>query len=104
MRIVLSDERYEQIKRIVVDLFVKYDVNCVPVNGFELAIKMGVSQLRVFGADRLPKYDIDYGVHQAKKFLHVHYFEDGNRTGKTVALHPGDALYEKYKRLFKGVS
>ncbi len=42
MGIVLSDERYEQIKRIVVDLFVKYDVNCVPVNGFELATKMGV--------------------------------------------------------------
>lgn len=62
------------------------------------------SQLRVFGADRLPMYDIDYGVHQAKKFLHVHYFVEGDRTGRTVALNPGDALYEQYKRLFKGVN
>lgn len=40
--ISLSHERYEEIKRTVVDLFVRYDVCCVPVNGFELATKMGV--------------------------------------------------------------
>ncbi|MDO5399069.1 MAG: ImmA/IrrE family metallo-endopeptidase [bacterium] len=38
----LSDHRYEDIKRIVVDLFVRYGVSCVPVNGFELATKMGI--------------------------------------------------------------
>lgn len=42
MKIVLSNARYEEIKRIVVVTFVKYDVSCVPVNGFELATKMGV--------------------------------------------------------------
>ena len=40
MGISLSHARYEEIKQIVVDLFVKYDVSCVPVNGFELATKM----------------------------------------------------------------
>lgn len=40
--VFLSDERYEEIKRIVVDLFVKYDVSCAPVNNFELTIKMGI--------------------------------------------------------------
>ncbi len=40
MGISLSHRRYEEIKRIVVDLFVKYNVTCVPVNGFELATKM----------------------------------------------------------------
>lgn len=40
MGISLSRARYEEIKQIVVDLFVKYDVSCVPVNGFELATKM----------------------------------------------------------------
>lgn len=42
MGISLSHRRYEEIKRIIVDLFVKYDVACVPVNGFELATKMGI--------------------------------------------------------------
>lgn len=42
MGISLSHARYEEIKQIVVDLFVKYDVCCVPVNGFELATKMGI--------------------------------------------------------------
>ena len=42
MGISLSHRRYEEIKRIIVDLFVKYNVTCVPVNGFELATKMGI--------------------------------------------------------------
>lgn len=41
--IKLPDERYEEIKRIVVKLFVDYGVSCVPVNGFELAAKMGIT-------------------------------------------------------------
>ena len=40
--ISLSHGRYEEIKKIVVDMFVKYNVSCVPVNGFELATKMGI--------------------------------------------------------------
>ncbi len=42
MGISLSHRRYEEIKRTVVNLFVKYNVTCVPVNGFELATKMGI--------------------------------------------------------------
>lgn len=42
MEISLSHQRYEEIKKIIVDLFIKYNVTCVPVNGFELATKMGV--------------------------------------------------------------
>ena len=42
MGIALSHCRYEEIKKIVVDLFVRYDVSCVPANGFELATKMGI--------------------------------------------------------------
>lgn len=42
MSIVLSNKRYEEIKRTVVDAFVRFDVTCVPVNGFEIATKMGV--------------------------------------------------------------
>lgn len=41
MAIQLSNQRYEEIKRIVVRMFVEYGVSCVPINGFEIAhIKM----------------------------------------------------------------
>lgn len=60
-------------------------------------------QLRVFDEHRMPKFDIDYGVHDGKKSLHVQYYTDGIRSKNPIALHPGDDLYEKYKALFKGV-
>ena len=39
----LEDETYEFIKAEVVDLFDRYGVNCIPINGFELAMKMGIT-------------------------------------------------------------
>ena len=63
------------------------------------------NQLRVFGDDRIPRFDIDYGVHQGKTSLHVHYYIDGVRqtVGANGYLKPFHPLYEKYKHLFKGV-
>ena len=60
-------------------------------------------QLIVFDENRMPIYRIDYGPHQGKISLHVHYFEDGNSLKEVEYLHPGDELYEKHKNLFKGV-
>ena len=60
-------------------------------------------QLRVFGKDRVPTYDIDYGMHQGKLSLHVHYYNGGVRSKDPVILHKGDPLYEKYKKIFRGV-
>ena len=57
----------------------------------------------IFDKNRMPIYRIDYGVHQGPKFLHVHYFKNGDIIGKPKRLQPGDELYEKHKRLFKGV-
>ena len=37
--IKLSSRRCEEIKKIVVEMFVKYGVCCVPINGFEIASK-----------------------------------------------------------------
>lgn len=51
----------------------------------------------------MPQFDIDYGVHDGKKSLYVHYYSDGIRGKYPDILRPGDALYEKYKILFKGV-
>ena len=42
MSIKISNQRYEEIKRIVVRMFVKYGISCVPINGFEIAHKMGI--------------------------------------------------------------
>jgi len=56
-----------------------------------------------FDRDRMPKYAIDYGTHDGITSLHVHYYKNGDKTGGIEYLHPGDELYEKHKRLFKGV-
>lgn len=53
-------------------------------------------QLRVYGMDKLPLFDIEYGKHRGKKSLHVHFFENGKRLNPTI-LSPGDNLYEKYR-------
>ena len=42
MSIKLSNEQYEFIKGEVVAIFEKYDVRCIPISGFELALKMGI--------------------------------------------------------------
>ncbi|MBR3628760.1 MAG: hypothetical protein IKN42_07980 [Elusimicrobia bacterium] len=56
-----------------------------------------------FDKNRLPVYRIDYGRHDKNKSLHIHFFKNGIRTEKVKILYPGDAIYEKHKRLFKGV-
>lgn len=42
MAIKLTDERLEQIKESVVDMYEKFDIKCTPINAFEIAIKMGI--------------------------------------------------------------
>ena len=39
----LSDSRYEYIKLKVVKLFVDYNITCIPIDGFALARKMGIT-------------------------------------------------------------
>ena len=36
----LTDEEYEFIKGEVIHIFVKYNIKCIPVSGFEIATKM----------------------------------------------------------------
>lgn len=49
MSIKLSYERLEEIKNIVVNIFKKYDIHCVPISGFEIATKMKV-KIRPYSA------------------------------------------------------
>lgn len=37
-----SNEQYEFIKVDVVAIFERYDMRCIPISGFELALKMGI--------------------------------------------------------------
>ncbi len=60
-------------------------------------------QYTLFGNDRIPVYQIDYGQHDGKKSLHVHYYVNGERSRHPQILHPGDSLFEKHKKIFKGV-
>lgn len=39
----LSDNRCEKIKEIVVETFEALDIRCIPISGFEIATKLGVT-------------------------------------------------------------
>ena len=34
---------------------------------------------------------------------HIHYYKNGVRSKEPIKIKEGDKIYEKYKRLFKGV-
>lgn len=42
----LKDYKYEEIKCEVIceviHMFIKYDIKCLPISGFEIATKMGI--------------------------------------------------------------
>ena len=38
----LRDEKYEEIKCIVIETFEAYDVKSIPISAFEMAVKMGI--------------------------------------------------------------
>lgn len=42
MGIRLSDKRYEEIKKIITDLFVECKISCIPISAFEIATKLGI--------------------------------------------------------------
>ncbi len=60
-------------------------------------------QFITFDKNRMPIYRIDYGQHDGKKSLHVHFYKDGDQVNDPSYLHKGDPLFEKHKNLFKGV-
>lgn len=46
MGIKLNGSRCEEIKRAVAKMFVEYSITCVPISGFEIAVKMGIKVTR----------------------------------------------------------
>ena len=45
----LTDEEYEFIKGEVCHIFEKYRIKCIPVSGFEIASKMGITLIAYSG-------------------------------------------------------
>ena len=43
MGIRLSYDRYEEIKRIAVNMLVQHGITCFPINAFDIAAKMGIA-------------------------------------------------------------
>jgi len=60
-------------------------------------------QFITFDEDRMPRYRIDYGTHQGKVSLHVHFYAKNGIERKVEKLHTGHKIYQRHKRLFKGV-
>ena len=60
-------------------------------------------QFITFDENCMPKYSIDYGIHQGVTSLHAHFYKYGERIERVEYLKPGHKLYEKHKKLFKGV-
>lgn len=87
MGIILSHTRYEEIKQAVVNMFVKYDVCCVPVNGFELATKMGIKVLpysSIFASKRwllLKKSEDGFSVEKTSGEWYI-YYNDSKSYGR----------------------
>ena len=48
--LLLSDERYEEIKASVVCLFEEYEIFCTPISAFEIATKMG-AKMRAYSTN-----------------------------------------------------
>ena len=59
-----------------------------------------LKQYREFNVDHTAKLDIDYSIHQGKKFLHAHDYVNGVRQ---VARKLTMKEKEKYAKFFKGV-
>ena len=83
----LDDDMYEFIKAEVVDLFVRHDVKCIPISGFELADKMGIILM-------------PYSALSEKKLITAHkvspdgfYMEPGN--GKEYIWYNDEVGYER---------
>lgn len=55
----LSNARYEEIKRTVVEMFERYGVSCVPINGFEIASKMGIKVIPYSAYSARSRYKIE---------------------------------------------
>ncbi len=80
----LTNDEYEFIKGEVIHVFEKYEIKCIPVNGFEIAIKMGVKLItysslpeKKLKAAMLQSSEGFYVEHDGKEYI---YYNDVGRS------------------------
>lgn len=82
----LKDEEYEFIKGEVINIFVTYKIKCVPVSGFEIASKMGVTMIPYTSLNRIQ-------LNEAIKTSNDGFFVELN--GEEYILYNNELSYER---------
>ena len=107
----LTNEEYEFIKGEVIHLFINYDIKCIPISGFEIATKMGITLIpysalrgkKLIAALALSK-DGFYREENGKEFIYYNNigisYERQNMTilheiGHCVLDHTGHSQHEE---------
>lgn len=89
----LKNEQYEEIKQVVIDTYREYDVRCIPISAFELAVKMGLkvipySTLSEEKRKVARKISTDgYSVEKRDGSWEIYYNDEGNnyeRINRTI--------------------
>lgn len=89
----LKNEQYEEIKQVVIDTYREYDVRCIPISAFELAVKMGLKMIAystLSEEKREAARKISTDGYSAEKFdgiWEIYYNDEGNnyeRINRTI--------------------
>ena len=89
----LSDETYEDIKHAVADMLVDYDIKGVPINAFEVAVKIGLTVIPYSALSRkkrrkaLRYSDDGYSVEELNGNWTIYYndtFKEFTRINQTI--------------------
>lgn len=83
----LTDQRYEEIKRIIVDVFKRYGISSVPIDPFDLARRMGITVIAYSSfsnskRDLLLRNSEDGFFLQKTNGTHVIYYNDEKRRAR----------------------
>ena len=70
---LLADFRYEEIKKYIVELFTQLNINSTPINGFEIAVKLGIEVIPYSA------FKNQSGVVESMKKMSTEGFTDGSR-------------------------
>lgn len=89
----LETAQYEYIKQTVIDTYLEYGIKCIPINAFELAIKMGIkltpySALSKEGKEAARLFSMDgFSVETPNDDWIIFYNDEGNsyeRINRTI--------------------
>ncbi len=82
----LSNERYEEIKETIVEMFEAYHVSCVPISGFEIATRMGIKAVPYSAFDErikaLMMKESEDGFTKINGGTYTIYYNDSKQYGR----------------------